>query len=504
MNPFTCRGMIKDPGLFSGRTEELENIKNLLLTMQSCSVVGPRRIGKSSLLFYLSHPSYHTKIYPPEYRFVFLDLQELSGSEIEDFFTTVIKRLRRTSPELIAADAHKDATMAGFRRLLGDLSDNGAKLVLCLDEFEMLSQNPNFSTDFFTFLRGLCSNYSFALVTSSRKSLFDLCHQRDIQTSQLWNIFVELPLGLMKSDETQTLVQKYFERGNLSVSQEYIDKTVALAGNHPFFLQIAFSFLYDACVNEQDPDFRTIHERFTAEARRHYVFAWDQLSKQCQEILYQLEQHLGPINNLAFQTLKREALLEGSANHPKLTSNGLREFVKLQNTENIPNDVDAASKSESISATSARIFVSYRRTDSADITGRIYDRLIGRFGKEPIFKDVDSIPLGLDFREYLDVKVSECDVLLAIIGDHWLDKDSSGERRLDDPGDFVRIEIQSALKRGIPVIPLLVRGVQMPREEDLPASLRKLVYRNGIPIRSDPDFHRDMDRLIAALETHLR
>jgi len=154
-------------------------------------------------------------------------------------------------------------------------------------------------------------------------------------------------------------------------------------------------------------------------------------------------------------------------------------------------------------AFSTRIFVSYRRSDSADIAGRIYDRLIVRFGKDPVFKDVDSIPLGFDFKEYLDKKVGECDVLLAIIGDRWLDaSDSKGKNRLEDPTDFVRIEIESALQRGIPVIPLLVRGAEMPSEETLPSSLRKLVYRNGIPIRSDPDFHRDMDRLISALEKY--
>ncbi len=151
-----------------------------------------------------------------------------------------------------------------------------------------------------------------------------------------------------------------------------------------------------------------------------------------------------------------------------------------------------------------QIFISYRRSDSADVAGRIYDRLVGKFGKGPIFKDVDSIPLGLDFKEYLDQKVGECDVLLAIIGDHWADaSDSTGKSRLHDPVDFVRIEIQSALERGIPVIPLLVRGAQMPIEETLPIGLRKLVFRNGIPIRSDPDFHRDMDRLIAALEKYV-
>ena len=121
-----------------------------------------------------------------------------------------------------------------------------------------------------------------------------------------------------------------------------------------------------------------------------------------------------------------------------------------------------------------------------------------------VFKDVDSIPLGFDFKEYLDEKVSECNVLLAIIGDRWLEaRDSTGRRRLENPYDFVRIEIESALSRGIPVIPLLVRGALMPLEEELPTGLRKLVYRNGIQIRPDPDFHRDTDRLISALKRYV-
>jgi len=152
-----------------------------------------------------------------------------------------------------------------------------------------------------------------------------------------------------------------------------------------------------------------------------------------------------------------------------------------------------------------RIFVSYRRSDSADIAGRIYDRLVGKYGRDPVFKDVDSIPPGYDFKEYLAKKVSECDVLLAIIGDGWLDaRDSEGNRRLENPSDFVRIEIQSALERGIPVIPLLVRDIHMPKAESVPDSLRELVYRNAIAIRADPDFHRDMDRLIAYLEKYLK
>ena len=151
-----------------------------------------------------------------------------------------------------------------------------------------------------------------------------------------------------------------------------------------------------------------------------------------------------------------------------------------------------------------RIFISYRRHDSADITGRIYDRLVQRFGKDQVFKDVDSIPLGVDFREHLGNVVGRCNLVLAVIGDQWLTSAAAGGgHRLDDAKDFVRIELESALERRIPVIPLLVRGAAVPSDSELPPSLAALTYRNGISVRPDPDFHRDIDRLIAGLETHL-
>jgi TIR domain len=151
------------------------------------------------------------------------------------------------------------------------------------------------------------------------------------------------------------------------------------------------------------------------------------------------------------------------------------------------------------------IFISYRRQDSGDVTGRIYDRLVQHFGKEAIFKDVDSIPLGVDFREFLGDAVGMCNLLLAVVGRQWLNsQNESGARRLDDSRDFVRIEIESALQRDIPVIPLLVQGAGAPAENDLPASIRALVYRNAISIRPDPDFHHDIDRLIKGVELHFK
>ncbi|HVO69347.1 MAG TPA: PKD domain-containing protein [Aggregatilineaceae bacterium] len=153
----------------------------------------------------------------------------------------------------------------------------------------------------------------------------------------------------------------------------------------------------------------------------------------------------------------------------------------------------------------ARIFISYRRTDSQTITGRIYDRLLQAFGgPQAVFKDVDSIPLGVDFRAYLDQQIAGCDAVLVIIGPRWLAiADEAGRRRLDSPDDFVRLEIEFALRRKRPVVPVLVGGAAMPAETGLPSSLRPLAYRNAAVVRDDPDFHHDMDRLIGSLQQGL-
>jgi eukaryotic-like serine/threonine-protein kinase len=146
------------------------------------------------------------------------------------------------------------------------------------------------------------------------------------------------------------------------------------------------------------------------------------------------------------------------------------------------------------------IFISYRRSDSPDATGRIYDRLVSEFGKAQVFKDVDSIPLGQDFRGHLNTIVTECGVMLAIIGPRWSDASSkAGQRRLEDPDDFVRIELEAALARDIPVVPVLVGHALMPVASELPGSLALMAFRQSIEVRPDPDFHNDATRLVTSL-----
>ena len=151
----------------------------------------------------------------------------------------------------------------------------------------------------------------------------------------------------------------------------------------------------------------------------------------------------------------------------------------------------------------SRIFISYRREDSAGYAGRLFDRLSSHFGKDQIFMDIDTLEPGLDFVEAIESAVSSCDILLAPIGKQWLTAtDDNGRRRLDNPEDFIRLEIATALARNIPVIPLLVREAVMPSSQDLPEPLVGLARRNALEM-SDTRWDYDAERLIGALEKQL-
>ena len=153
---------------------------------------------------------------------------------------------------------------------------------------------------------------------------------------------------------------------------------------------------------------------------------------------------------------------------------------------------------------SGKIFINYRREDSAASAGRLYDRLELEFDKQQLFIDVDHIAAGADFTKVLDEQVSQCDIMLSIIGKVWLDvKDmETGQRRLDYAGDFVRIEIAAALARDIHIIPVLVDGADMPREESLPDSLKPLSRRNAVRITHER-FRADGAGLIKGVKTAL-
>lgn len=145
------------------------------------------------------------------------------------------------------------------------------------------------------------------------------------------------------------------------------------------------------------------------------------------------------------------------------------------------------------------IFISYRRSDSQGESGRVFDDLVRQFGKSAVFMDVVDIDAGRDFRRAIEDSVQNCSVLLAMLGPEWLQAiDEQGRRRLDNETDYVRLEIAAALRRDIPVVPVLLRGAKMPRTEQLPPEIADLAYRNAVEL-THVRWKSDVQLLLKAL-----
>ncbi len=150
-------------------------------------------------------------------------------------------------------------------------------------------------------------------------------------------------------------------------------------------------------------------------------------------------------------------------------------------------------------AVGSRIFISYRRDDASAYAGRLYDGLSLRF-PDQVFMDVDTIEPGVDFVERIEESVGSADVLIAVIGRDWASAvDEDGQRRLEQPDDFVRLEVATALERNIRVIPVLVGGASYPHADELPDDLDGLTRRNGLEL-SDFDWKGGTQRLVEAIE----
>jgi Tol biopolymer transport system component len=147
-----------------------------------------------------------------------------------------------------------------------------------------------------------------------------------------------------------------------------------------------------------------------------------------------------------------------------------------------------------------KISISYRRADSEAMTGRIFDRLIAHYGKEAIFRDIDDIPAGIDFRVHINEILRSTHILLAIIGPAWLGAIPGANERIQEESDPVRVEVETALRRRVPVIPVLIGNTRMPSSDQLPPSLKDFAFRNAVKIDTGQDFDYHVDRLIKAMD----
>jgi TIR domain len=145
------------------------------------------------------------------------------------------------------------------------------------------------------------------------------------------------------------------------------------------------------------------------------------------------------------------------------------------------------------------VAISYRRTDSA-MAGRISDQLKAHYGRDAVFIDIENIPFGIDFRDHIRSVLQRSDVLVALIGANWLGRNAAGNARIDEESDPVRVEIETALERKMPIIPVLIDGAKMPGSGELPASFGNFAYLNAAEASSGRFFGVHVEHLIAAID----
>jgi hypothetical protein len=294
-NPYLNRMMIKNPDDFFGRRLEVKRIFARLNATPpgSISIVGERKIGKSSLLNHVYQRAQRQRHLdePERMVMVFLDFREQKAMSRESFIRLLMSMVGielRGKVDLAGCEPTLDGTKEMVQRLDGA----GLRLAIMLDEFDVVTTNMNFGLEFFSFLRFLANHYNVAYLTSSARDLQMLCHTKEISDSPFFNIFSTMKLSVFQREEALELIQVPSERIGLPLAP-YAGQILALAGRFPFFLQMACSHAVECLEEHADgtvPDFGEIRRRYAQEAALHYRYIWEVLDRHQRSALLRMAQ----------------------------------------------------------------------------------------------------------------------------------------------------------------------------------------------------------------------
>jgi hypothetical protein len=290
MNPFTFGNPIRDPQRFYGRSQEIRQIVNRLLSSahESTSIVGERRIGKTSLLNYLSDPraAESLGLTPDKYCLVYVDFQGLTDITPLRFWQRVLGKMAQSiCDENLKASLQALSQQGNFD--LFDLEDTfeksqqyGLTHVLLLDEFEYVTQNPNFKPDFFGGLRALAIHHGVALIPATRRDLMDLCHSEEIKGSPFFNIFANVVLRPFTHTEVNELVDGYTHGFEFPFSPSERKMVLELGGGYPFFVQMAGYYLFEGKSQGLEPNAlrNYVVSSFDQQAEAHFNYLWTHCS----------------------------------------------------------------------------------------------------------------------------------------------------------------------------------------------------------------------------------
>ncbi|OQY80089.1 MAG: hypothetical protein B6D41_21650, partial [Chloroflexi bacterium UTCFX4] len=243
-NPFTFGNPITDAARFVGRARQVEQVFSRLrnVEFESSSLVGERRVGKTSLLYHLADAAVQRAhgLDPTRYHFLYVDLALVDAATTPArLWQHLLSRLKISLPPALAATFDDTAPPDNFA--LADLFDRldaqGQYVVLLLDEFENVTRNANFGPDFFYGLRSLAIHHKLALITSSRRELIELTHSDEIRSSPFFNIFANINVRLFTAEEARALIANALAGDAIAFAEPEMDALLEYAGAHPYFLQ---------------------------------------------------------------------------------------------------------------------------------------------------------------------------------------------------------------------------------------------------------------------------
>jgi tRNA A-37 threonylcarbamoyl transferase component Bud32 len=323
-NPYLNRVAIKDPAQFFGRSREVSKIFSRLTASrpQSISIVGERRIGKSSLLNYVNHPQVRDRYLdqPDAYIFAFIDLQQKRRITPAEFFKELFVLLaKETGDESLTA---QEPTFDAVRAQLERFRRRSLKLIVLLDEFDAITTNRAFDLEFYSFLRSIANNYDVAYVTSSARDLQELCHTQLIADSPFFNIFTNVFLRAFTRKEATDLIARPSAEAGLPL-EGYARRITEVAGYFPYFLQIACSAYFDY-LDENDGKLNRaeVEAVFLDEARGQFRFIWDHMSDSARRSIREFVEHeqVGKEQAQTYEDLKRAGYFIEEERGPRLFS----------------------------------------------------------------------------------------------------------------------------------------------------------------------------------------
>ncbi len=350
-NPFFNRHRITDPAYFFGRQRELERLYSAIATQQCVSLVGERKLGKSSLLTRLSHPATLQSfgLDPSQYLFVYFDLESLASARRDDFWLELLDTIAARLPPGDLTQALRKQLDAGdirfltARRALRRIRDAGLAVVLLLDEFESLARNPQFEPDFYGELRSLAGELGLVMLTAGKRSLYDLTYEdSSTLSSPFFNIFSEMQVGLLSGDDARQILRELSGRSGGPFSPEEIDWALELAGPHPFFIQVMGWHLFETPGRGEPRTAETyelIRKRFAAEAEDHYRYIWSSLSPAEQAGLLGLPS----ANEALLKVLKAKSLVREEDDHLLPFGDAFAAFLERERRKAQPAAMEGAS-----------------------------------------------------------------------------------------------------------------------------------------------------------------